>query len=117
MPGKGVKSHETPSHQEGKQGQEDSVVLVVYWPLRKPPRGLKQISIPFFAGEKIRDLKLTSPSIAYMFEETKKNSYLECIFINSHSWPRFHLSSCSHPLAHFQHLQDLTTKKPRAIAL
>jgi len=33
MPGKGVKSYETPGDQEGKQGQEDFMVLVDGFPL------------------------------------------------------------------------------------
>jgi hypothetical protein len=38
MPGKGVRPHETPDHQEGKQeGQENLVVLVVRFPVKKRP--------------------------------------------------------------------------------
>jgi len=49
MPGKVVKPYETPGDQEGKQGgQENLVVLVVCFPVKDPSWGLKVISIPFF---------------------------------------------------------------------
>jgi hypothetical protein len=54
MPGKGVRPHETPDHQEGKQGgQEDFMVLVVYFYVSAILRGLEEIPIPILFKTRI----------------------------------------------------------------